>query len=74
MIVYGPRDAASVLMNRGHRVALRWRGRGATRQTAWSLDGQLVTLAALEDEAEKYEKLRNRLTERRPPARGVGRQ
>lgn len=68
MVTYGPRDAASVLMNRGHRVALRWRGRGASRQTAWSLDGQLVTLAALEDAAEKYEKLRNRVTERKPRA------
>ena len=68
MIVYGPRDAASVLMHNGHRVALRWRGRGASRQTAWALDGQLVTLAALEDAAERYERLRYRLTERKPRA------
>lgn len=70
MVTYGPRDAASVLMNHGHRVSLRWRGRGASRQRAWMLDGQLVTLAALEDAAEGHERLRNRVTPRRPrPAR-----
>jgi len=68
MIVYGPRDAASVLMNRGHRVARVYRSREGVREWAWKLDGQLVTLAALEDAAERYEKLRNRLTVRRPRA------
>lgn len=66
MIVYGPRDAVCVLMGKGHRVARRWRGHGAGRQYAWMLDGQLVTLAALKDAAEQYEKLRYRHTERRP--------
>ena len=72
MIVYGPRDAASVLMNRGHRVAWVYRSRGDLLEWAWKLDGQLVTLAALEDAAERYGKLGNRHTERRPrpaPAR-----
>lgn len=72
MIVYGPRDAACVLMSKGHRVARLYRSGGGLLEWAWKLDGQLVTLAALEDAAERYEKLRNRLTERRPrpaPAR-----
>jgi hypothetical protein len=72
MIVYGPRDAASVLMHKGHRVAQLYRSRGGLRERAWKLDGQLVTLAEMEDAAERYEKLRNRITERRPrpaPAR-----
>lgn len=66
MVTYGPRDAAGILMGKGHRVALRWRGRGANRQRAWMLDGQLVTLAALEDAAERYERLRHRVTVRGP--------
>jgi hypothetical protein len=72
MIVYGPRDAASVLMNRGHRVARVYRSRDGLREWAWKVDGQLVTLADLEDAAERYEKLRNRMTRRGPrpaPAR-----
>lgn len=72
MVVYGPRDAASVLMHRGHKVARVYRSRGDLLEWAWKLDGQLVTLAALEDAAEKYEKLRNRNTQRGPrpaPAR-----
>jgi hypothetical protein len=66
MIVYGPRDAASVLMHKGHKVARLWRGGPGHREYAWKLDGQLVTLAALEDAAERYEKLRNRQTTRKP--------
>ncbi len=72
MIVYGPRDAASVLMNRDHRVARVYRSREGAREWAWKLDGQLITLRALEDAAERYEKLRYRHTDRRPrpaPAR-----
>lgn len=72
---YGPRDAATVLMaQRGprgktlHKVALRWTGKGSTRESYWVLDGQRVTLAELEDRAEKYEKLRDRRTPRRLPA------
>jgi hypothetical protein len=64
MIVYGPRDAASVLMHHGHKVAWLYRSRGDLLEWAWKLDGQLVTLAALEDAAEQYGKLRNRHTER----------
>jgi len=71
MVVYGPRDAASVLMYHRHRVAKVYRSREGVREWAWKLDGQLVTLAALEDAAERYEKLRYRHTERRPrPAPG----
>lgn len=66
MIVYGSRDAASVLMNRGHRVARLYRSRGGQLEWAWKLDGQLVTLAVLEDAAEVHEKLRNRITDRGP--------
>lgn len=36
------------------------------REWAWVLDGQLVTLAVLEDRAEGYEKLRHRFTPRGP--------
>lgn len=64
MVVYGPRDAASVLMSNGHRVARKWRGQGEGREYAWSLDGQLVTLGALEDAAERYERLKYRHTPR----------
>lgn len=67
MTVYGVRDAASVLMSKGHRVARRWRGQGPGRQYAWALDGQLVTLAALEDAAEQYERLKYRHTPRGAP-------
>jgi hypothetical protein len=66
MIVYGPRDAACVLMSRGHRVARLYRSRGDLLEWAWKLDGQLVTLAALEDAAEKYGRLRYRVTDRGP--------
>jgi hypothetical protein len=72
MVVYGPRDAACVLMNRGHRVARVYRSKGGLLEWAWKLDGQLVTLTALEDAAEVHEKLRNRITQRSPrpvPAR-----
>jgi hypothetical protein len=61
---YGPRDAASVLMGKGHRVALRWRSVEGRTQWAIYLDGQPVTLRALENEAERYERLRYRITER----------
>jgi hypothetical protein len=50
--VYGPRDAADVLMSKGRRVARRWEPDGQGRR--WVLDGQLVTLAELEDQAEAY--------------------
>ena len=71
MIVYGPRDAACILMGRGHQVARVYRSRGDLREWAWRLDGQLVALAALEDAAERYEKLKNRHTRRGPrPAPG----
>jgi hypothetical protein len=64
MIVYGPRDAAAVLMHKGHKVARAWRSRGGLLEFAWRLDGQPVTLRALEDAAERYERLRYRITER----------
>jgi hypothetical protein len=44
---YGPRDATSILMAHGHRVALD----GA----AWYLDGTRVTAAELESAAREYE-------------------
>ena len=66
---YGPRDAASVLMGRGHRVALRYRSLEGHTQWAVYLDGQPVTLRELEDQAEKHEKLKNRITERAPRSR-----
>lgn len=61
---YGPRDAACVLMGRGHRVALQWRSLDGRKQYRILLDGQAVTLAELEDQAEKHERLRYRITER----------
>lgn len=68
MVTYGPRDAASVLMGRGHRVALRYIAREGAAGWRWQivLDGQAVTLRELEDSAEAYERLRNRQTTRRP--------
>lgn len=62
---YGPRDAASVLMGRGHRVALVWRSLDGTRQWRIELDGLPVSMRELEDAAEVYERLRYRNTERR---------
>ena len=66
MPTYGPRDAASVLMGRGHRVALRFIAREGAAGWRWQivLDGQAISLRELEDQAEKYEKLRNRQTQR----------
>lgn len=61
---YGPRDAATVLMRRHHRVALRWRLSGGRTQWAIYLDGRPVSHRELEDAAERYEHLRYRITER----------
>lgn len=61
--IYGPRDAVSVLMAKGHKVARRWRGT-ADREFYWTVDGQRVTLAELEDQAEGYERIRYRHTAR----------
>ncbi len=69
MVVYGPRDAASVLMYHRHRVAKVYRSREGVREWAWKLDGQLVTLRELEDQAEQYERLKYRHTERDSRAR-----
>lgn len=57
---YGPRDCVSVLMARGHRVTLRWKG----RDSWYLLDGQRASWRELEDRAERYERLRYRITER----------
>lgn len=59
-ISYGPRDAVCVLMGRGHKVARRWNG----TERWWTLDGRRVSLAELEDAAERYERLRYRHTPR----------
>jgi len=59
---YGPRDAVSVLMGRGRRVALRW----AAGRTWYTLDGKPATMRQLEDQAERYERLRYRNTDRMP--------
>ena len=59
-IEYGPRDAICVLMSRGRKVAYRWTGRARW----YTLDGQRAGLRQLEDEAERYERLRDRITER----------
>lgn len=67
-ILYGPRDAVSVLMGHGHRVSLRpsWQRPGTPDwDLLYLLDGQPVTLAELEDAAEIHEKLRGRYTTRR---------
>jgi hypothetical protein len=64
---YGPRDAASVLMGRGHRVALQYRPAGGRAQWRVVLDGWPVPLRYLEDQAEKYERLKYRITERAKP-------
>lgn len=67
MPVYGPRDAASVLMDRGHKVALRYlaaAGPGGGWRWRIELDGLPVSLAELEDAAEGYERLKNRITAR----------
>lgn len=67
-ILYGPRDAVSVLMGHGHRVSLRpsWQQPGTPDwDLLYVLDGQQVTLAELEDAAEIHEKLRGRYTTRR---------
>jgi hypothetical protein len=61
---YGTRDAACVLMGRGRRVALRWRSVGGRTRWLIMLDGQAVTLTELEDQAEEYERLKYRITER----------
>jgi hypothetical protein len=60
VIAYGPRDAVSVLMGRGHKVGIRWNGRSRWRV----LDGRAVSLRELEDQAETYERLRYRHTPR----------
>lgn len=61
---YGPRDGVSVLIGKGHRVALCWH----RSKRWWVLDGQRVMLAELEDQAERYERLRYRYTERVKPS------
>jgi hypothetical protein len=68
---YGPRDAVCVLVGRGHKVA--WRSKltplgilEGGPSTRWVLDGRPVSLAELEDQAEEYERLRYRITERKP--------
>ena len=53
---YGPRDAASVLMYHRRKVAL-------VDGKRWVLDGKPVSYRQLEDAAELYERLRNRITE-----------
>lgn len=63
---YGRRDAACVLMGRGRRVALRYRSVEGRMQWLILLDGQPVTMRQLEDEAEQYERLSYRNTDRRP--------
>lgn len=63
-ILYGPRDAACVLMGRGHRVARRWISKGDHLEFWWYLDGRRVALFELEDRAEDYERLRYRHTPR----------
>ena len=60
--LYGPRDAACVLMAARRRVA-RLQGPD-TAGRRWVLDGQAVTLAQLEDAAEQYERLRYQHTPR----------
>jgi hypothetical protein len=72
--LYGPRDAVSVLMGRGYRVARRWIGYAQGRRWYWTIAPppaggkrpapRRVTLAGLEDEAEQYERLRYRHTPR----------
>lgn len=67
---YGPRDAACVLMSRGHRVAWRWTGSSADGLSwHWTVNGRRVSLSELEDMAEGYERLKNRYTERKKAAR-----
>jgi hypothetical protein len=63
-ISYGPRDAVSVLMANGHKVARRWRGQSGDYSWYWLLDRKRVTLAELEDQAEVYERIRYRHTPR----------
>jgi hypothetical protein len=66
-ILYGPRDAVSVLMGHGHRVSLRpsWQRPGTPDwDLLYLLDGRRVTLEELEDAAEIHEKLRGRYTTR----------
>jgi hypothetical protein len=65
---YGPRDAASVLMDKGRRVALRYVAAEDRAGWRWRimLDGQAVSMRELEDQAEKYERLRYRHTDRGP--------
>jgi hypothetical protein len=57
---YGERDAASVLMCHGRKVAYRRAGDGWSR----FLDGKPVSLAELEDAAERFERLAYRYTTR----------
>lgn len=63
---YGPRDAASVLMDMGHRVSLRYIAAEGRAGWRWRIlfDGQPVSMRELEDQSEKYERLRYRHTER----------
>ena len=69
---YGPRDAASVLMGHGHRLAARPDHMGDYEMIwAYTLDGQPASWAQLEDKAEEYEPLRYRLTGRGPRLRRV---
>jgi hypothetical protein len=64
MRLYGPRDAASILMKHGHKVARRYRGRGDDLRWYWLLDRRRVSLAELEDAADVYERNRYRHTPR----------
>jgi hypothetical protein len=57
---YGERDAVSVLMCHGRKVAYRKIPGGWAR----FLDGRPVSLAALEDAAEIFERLAHRYTPR----------
>jgi hypothetical protein len=64
---YGERDAASVLMCHGRKVAYRRAGDGWAR----FLDGKPVSLADLEDAAQRFEPLAYRYTEPVSRARPV---
>jgi hypothetical protein len=59
---YGARDAWCILMAHGRKVARRY-----GRRAGWYLDGQRVSLAELEDQADRYERIKVRYTPRRPP-------
>ena len=74
-LTYGLRDAVCVLQGRGYKIARRWRGTNGGREWYWTMapppvDGRRpparqVSYRRLEDEAERYERLRYRHTSRR---------